>query len=282
MKNKLITGMSAIILLAATFTSCKRNNVLVDELQTTAEISEQQAKTEYIDADTDGITDESAAKMGLWGGNGCNTPNFMNWNGGCAVVTTSGNFPAKTITVDFGTGCTNAKGVTRKGIINILLTDSIQNSGAVATITFNNYFVNGFKRDGTVTRTNTSVAGSGIRSFNRTVTNGQITSPAGLVWTRTCNLNILQTAGMSTPCDLSDDIYNITGTRSTTNAAGKMRTATTQTPLQRKMNCANIDQGILLITGPNHTATIDFGNGTCDNQAVITVNGKAPKTITLK
>jgi hypothetical protein len=282
MKKSIILGCSAVLVFGATFSSCKRGASIASEALITEQLAEQQAKTEYIDADVDGVTDEVAAKTGLWGGNGCATPNFLNWNGNCAVVTASGSFPAKTITVDFGTGCTNSKGITRKGIITILLTDSIQNPGSVTTITFNNFFVNGFKRDGSITRTNTSVAGSNVRSFNRTITNGQITSPAGLTWSRSCNLDFLQTAGMATPCDITDDTYQITGTRTTTNAQGKTRTATTQTPLQRKMSCSNIDQGILLIQGPNNSATLDFGTGNCDNQAVLTVSGKAPKTITLK
>jgi hypothetical protein len=273
------TGLA--LLLTATLFSCKKAMENAAESEVTEQIAEVQAKSEYIDQEASDVVNESAAKIGAFS-NGCN-PNFANWATGCATVTASGSFPAKTITVDFGTGCTNNKGITRKGIISILLTDYVQNAGSVATITFNNYFVNGFQRGGTIVRTNNTVAG-GNPMFNRTVTNGSLTSPAGLVRTFSSNINIEQTAGSATPCDVSDDIHLLTGTRSVTGFNGKSRTISTQTPLQKKGNCSNIDQGILNITNTTSgvTATLDFGNGNCDNQAILSIPGRNPKTITLK
>jgi hypothetical protein len=280
MKKRILSAAVIIAALATGITSCNRNNSIADESILVTDMAETQARSEYIDQDAADVAEESAAKMGVFGGNGCN-PNFNNLAGSCATITTSGAFPAKNITIDFGTGCTSPKGIVRSGIINIVLTDPIQSPGSVATITFNNYFVNGFQRGGTITRTNTTVAG-GNPSCNRTVVNGTLTSPSGLVRTFNKNINITQTAGTATPCDRSDDIYLLDGTRSVTGFNGKTRTFTTQTPLQKKGNCANIDQGILNIQFGTKTASLDFGTGNCDNQAVLTIPGKTPKTITLK
>jgi hypothetical protein len=281
MTKKILSAVTITAMLALGIASCNRNNNIIDESAIVLDASETQTRSEYIDQDATDVVEESAAKVGVFGGNGCN-PNFNNLAGTCATVTTTGSFPTKNITIDFGTGCISPKGVVRSGIINILLTDSIQNPGSVATITFNNYFINGFKRDGSITRTNTSIAGSNTLSWNRTVVNGQLTSPNGLIRAFSKNINITQTAGLSTPCDRSDDIYLLDGTRTVTGFNGKTRTFTTQTPLQKKGNCANIDQGILNIQFGTKTATLDFGTGNCDNQAILTIPGKAPKTITLK
>jgi hypothetical protein len=278
--------LKLLVVAAITFSlaSCKKDRAdAVDEIETTFEISENQAMSDNIDQDAGDVTEESAARNGLLGlANVCGSPTFPNWIGACATVTVTGNFPSKNIKIDFGTGCTGPNGRIRKGIINIVLTDSLYRPGSVATITFDNYFVNGYKREGTIIRTNTTVLGSGTRSHNRTVTNGKITAPDGRVWTHSCNLTITQIAGVLTPCDWTDDVYTIQGTRTVTNAQGRTRTATTQTPLQKKVSCSNIDQGILRIEGPNHFAIIDFGNGTCDNLATISVAGRPARTITLR
>ncbi len=275
-----------LVVAAITFSlvSCKKDRAAaIDEIETTFEASDNQAKADNLSQDAGDVMEEAAARNGLFGGaNGCGNPNTMNWIGACATITVTGSFPTKNIKIDFGAGCTSPNGVVRKGIMNIVLTDSVRTPGSKATITFDNFYVNGYRKEGTIVRTNTTVAGSNTRSHNRTVTDGKITAPSGKYWLHTCNLDITQTAGVSTPCDITDDVYQISGTRTTTNSEGKTRTGTTQTPLQKKTVCSNIDQGILKIQGPNHYAIIDFGNGTCDNQATISVDGRPTRNITLR
>ena len=50
--------------------------------------------------------------------------------------------------------------------------------------------------------------------------------------------------------------------------------------LQAKMSCMNLNkpllvQGVITFTKNNHTATLDYGSGECDNLAVYTVNGNS-------
>jgi hypothetical protein len=286
MKFKNLLPTIAVVIMVLTVVSCRKDKAdRIDEIETTFELGESQAVTDNLTQDAGDVLEEAGAKENLLGSDGattiCGAPT-PSWIGSCAVVSVSGNFPSKNIKIDFGTGCTSPNGVTRKGIINITLTDSIRKPGSKATITFENYYVNQFKKEGTIVRTNTTVAGSNTRSHNRTVTDGKITSPNGKVWQHSSNINITQTAGVSTPCDLSDDVYLLEGTRTVTNAQGKTRNSATQTPLQKKRNCANIDQGILKVQGTNHFALIDFGNGSCDNQATISIDGRTPRNISLR
>jgi hypothetical protein len=284
MTTKTIFKLLVVLAITFSLTSCKKDKAdTVDEIETTFEASDNQAKADNLSQDAGDVMEEAAARQGLLGVvNGCGTPNTTNWIGTCATITVTGSFPAKNIKIDFGTSCISPNGVIRKGIINILLTDSVRTPGSKATITFDNYYVNDYKKEGTIVRTNTTAAGSNTRSHNRTVTNGRITAPSGRYWLHSCNIDITQTAGVNTPCDISDDVYALSGTRSTTNAEGKTRTGTTQTPLQKKVSCSNIDQGILKIQGPNHFALIDFGNGTCDNLATISIDGRPARTIILR
>ena len=76
---------------------------------------------------------------------------------GCATVTVTPQlgFP-KTIVIDFGTGCSSNNGTTRKGKINVVLSDSLRKSGSTAVMTFVGYYVNRFQKEGTITWTNIS------------------------------------------------------------------------------------------------------------------------------
>ena len=274
----------AAVLAAFSLTACKKTNTAatIDEIETTFDVSTKQAIADNLTQDDNDILDEVAASNDLSGSYTFGPIVTMDNLGSCAVVTITGNFPAKNIKIDFGTGCTNAAGVTRKGIINIVLTDSVRKTGSVATVTFNNYYINNYKKEGTITWTNTTVTGSNTPSWNRKVENGKITAPNGDFWLHTANISITQTAGVGTPNNLTDDIFLISGTRTATNAAGKSRTATTIAALQKKTACSNIDKGQLQVQGPNHVAVIDFGDGSCDRLATISIDGSAPRTILLR
>jgi hypothetical protein len=69
-----------------------------------------------------------------------------------------------------------------------------------------------------------------------------------------------------------DNIFSITGSWTTTFATGT-RTSTIMQPLRIRMNCPHIVRGIIEVVRNNNTATIDFGDGTCDNLATVTING---------
>jgi hypothetical protein len=284
MKTKLFLTVLVIVSFAITLSSCKKtNDTLIEEIETTFELSGNQAVADNLTQDAGDVMEEAAARNNLLGATASGTTTTTNnWLPPCVIITVTGNFPAKNIKIDFGTGCTSPNGVFRKGIINILLTDSLRKTGSVATVTFTNYYVNTFKKEGIIVWTNTSVTGSGTRSWNRTVTDGKITAADGSYWLHTSNIDITQTSGVSTLLDITDDIFSISGTRTVTNQKGKTRTGTTQTPLQKKTNCANIDQGILKIQGPNHYALIDFGDGACNNLATISIDGRTARTIILR
>lgn len=119
-------------------------------------------------------------------------------------ATPASGFP-KTITLDFGSGCTNPNtGVTRSGKMIFVLSDSLRLTGSTAVLTFDNYFVNGFKREGTITWTNVSTPGH--RSWTRQVVAGKITAPNGNWWLHNALKTISQVQGMGTFIP-SDDVF---------------------------------------------------------------------------
>ncbi|MEP6614944.1 MAG: hypothetical protein ABJA57_00125 [Ginsengibacter sp.] len=282
--TNLILGF-ALTSLTIGMQACKKTtaSTTTDEFETTFELSGDQAVTDYVIEDANDILNEAAIENNFSGNrlsdqsSATQTMNLLS----CASVTVTPlqGFP-KNIVLDFGTGCTSGNGVTRKGKILIAISDSLRKSGSVAVMTFDGFYVNNFKKEGTITWTNTSSAGT--KSWQRKAENGKITAPDGKYWLHSGTKNIVQVAGVTTPHNLLDDVYSITGDHTVTNAAGKTRTSTIIEALEKKVICENIDKGKVKIQGPNHFAVLDYGDGTCDRVATISIDGRDPRTILLR
>ncbi len=194
------------------------------------------------------------------------------------VPNTPGVFP-KTVTLDFGTGCLGRDGKLRKGKIITVYTGRMSVPGSKATTTFDNYYVDSFKIEGT--HINENVSASNQQAYNVKVVNGRITNTSNGKWKLwNSNKTITQIEGNGTPIFPLDDVFRITGTASGSNSVGATWTSAITEPLIKKFTCRWIVKGVVVITRNAHVATLDYGNGNCDNQALITVNGNS-RTIIL-
>ena len=271
----------ALLPLASVFflASCQKEESEPDpEFETTFKLSENQAVSESINDDATVVFFDASVSSGFYRVNGnAETSGALS----CATVSVNpqNSFP-KTIVIDFGNGCTSADGIARKGKINITLSDYVHNPGATAVMTFENYYTAGYKVEGTITWTNTSTQ-NGI-SWTRQITNGKVIEPiSGYYWTHEGTKTVTQTAGANTPTNLLDDVYSVTGNHTVTNPAGKTRTVTITEALEKKTTCHNVSKGKMKIQAQTHFAILDYGDGTCDNIATITIDGVAPITILL-
>jgi hypothetical protein len=85
--------------------------------------------------------------------------------------------------------------------------------------------------------------------------------------------------GFSTPI-LGDNVYQVTGSWTTSFPNTTIQTSTITTPLKVKLSCILVNkplivQGVITFVRNNNTATLDYGNGDCDNLAVFTINGNS-------
>ena len=117
--------------------------------------------------------------------------------------------------------------------------------------------------------------------------NMTMTTPDNRVFTRVGTRTREIIAGQSTPLDWSDNVYQVTGNWTTTYPNTTVQTSTITSPILVKFACISgastfspLAQGIITFVRNTHTATLDYGNGTCDNTAVFTHNGVA-HTITI-
>ena len=193
-------------------------------------------------------------------------------------------FPVKYI-INFGqTGCTGPDGRTRRGKINIIYSGRIMLAGSTATTTFDGFYVDDIKVEGLHVVTNTSSPVNTqpiVRQFKIDVTAARLTKPNGNYTTWDSHKIVTQMEGIITP-DPRDDIFKITG-----NAGGRVKRGTLLVgweseitePLIRRITCRWIVKGRIRTRKLNNAtnspwiALLDFGTGTCDDQATIVING---------
>jgi hypothetical protein len=147
------------------------------------------------------------------------------------------------------------------------------------SVSFSNYYVNDYHVEGSYSITNNSGSGNGL-NYTTATNGGKVTYPDGATWySYTGTHTLAQTGGIGTST-VADDVYNWTGNFTTTSSAGNSLTGTITTALVKSMACKNIISGVEAFTYNRISGTIDFGAGTCDNLATLTIGGTS-KTIIL-
>lgn len=265
MRILLLTGMATILLSA-----CNREKTDRD-----TRFTQQEAMAERLIDEVNNLVDEAAT-----------TGNLSNFKldgselvlaSGCATVTRDTNANPKTVTIDFGTGCTGNDGRTRSGKIIATYTGPYRAPGTVITISTENYFVQGHQIIGNPLRRveNLGPNAEGQPVFQIDV-NGEVifaNNSGSINWT--ANRQRTWTAGFNTFI-LADDRYSITGTANGSNSNGVQWTATITEPLIVNMaiGCRQIVSGKKVVTPSNRPERIiDYGNGQCDNTFTVTING---------
>lgn len=201
--------------------------------------------------------------------------------GECPVVTVepkeSGVFP-KTLTIDFGTGCTTNGGQTASGKIVAVFTGTITQSGTNITVTLNNFSYKGYTVGGTY-----NIKINPVGTYTGTITNGSVKTPDGKTATYAGSFTATQVEGQSTTGSggTTDDVYTIAVNISGVDTNGKNYTAQTTTALRKELDCEWIVSGVveIKITG-QLKKTLDFGQGNCDNVATLKV-GPVTSTVQL-
>ena len=201
------------------------------------------------------------------------------------TITHPGNtfFPVK-IVVDFGTtGCPGPDGHVRRGRVITEYTGRLTIPGAVATTTFDGFYIDAVKVEGTHKISNIGTILPLSRKYKVEVRDGKLTKPSGDYTEWSSTKTILQVEGLITPDMPRDDIFKIEGT-----ARGRVKRGNllagwesgTIEPLFKRFTCRWIVKGkirtVRLNTPANslRVSVLDFGNGICDDQATLTINGR--------
>lgn len=269
MKKHVLNIAALALLLGLGATACNRDSVDNDDSQVEAAQSSTEASGTVED-----LSDEAEMRL---------APNANIT--GCPTVTyaqAQGTFP-NTITIDFGTGCTTQNGRTVSGQIIVDVTGAYFTQGSVRTTHTDNLTVDGNEFEYTRVVTNQGLNGGGQMYWSVEVSGTRLRASDGSTAEWTASRTRTMVEGAATSDDMLDDAYEITGGGSGTCHDGRAFTTTITTPLLKRADCRWIVQGVeqMTVDGRRGTRSIDFGDGTCDDKATLTLRNGDTREITL-
>ena len=277
MKTKTFLMIAALVMLP--FSSCMKNTDSID--QTSVDLADDNAVTDLAFDDVFDTVDNATIIMENQMGIAKSLDLGAVLTDSCPSITISaGTFP-KTITINYGTGCSGFNGSTRSGKIIINVTDKRTVTGATRTVTFDNYYFNGIKIEGIKELKNLGPNSSQNMVISDKLTGGKLTLPSGKTIERTTDHQREFIAGWNTKT-IWDDECLISGVATGKNINGITYTNTILTPLHWVRACEFIVSGTVKFERTGVTpAVLDYGTGTCDAKATVT-RGTQTKDIILK
>ncbi len=199
----------------------------------------------------------------------------------CAVVThtkdpnSTPDKPLGTITIDFGTGCRDGHGNTRRGMIIITYSGRRFMPGSQWVTTFRDFYRNDVKVEGVHTVSNISPTLQDYPKFHIVIAGGKLTFPDGRTATREQDM----TREWQRASNPTQDKWIVDGIASGTNRNGKSYTMEITKSLVYSRACEISNkvfipvEGIKVLRVDGRVITIDYGDGTCDNKVTVTING---------
>jgi hypothetical protein len=272
--KKILFNSALLFCMAIIFNACQKDKDKTPDQTIVGETSTTQSNFDDIQKEMEDVMEKKNNGTLRVAANPCYT---VLWDSSAAHLIT--------LTYD-GSYC---NGRTRSGQILIHYTDYFRNTGAVITITLNNFYINGNRVQGKKVVTNNG-NGSGKYSFSVVVSDSTAVGTAGTGFAKITftdgsytNWKSSRThtwdQGSSTPLTLLDDEWVISGTFSGLSREGVNFTGSLSS-LRYKIACwyALIfypESGSLSVTTTEGTRSLDFGTGDCDKKAKFTaLNGK--------
>jgi hypothetical protein len=268
--KKSVLNLSLLLLIGfiAVATACRKDTNTSAEQAIAEDITAHNDITELVTADADLAIDGFSGEI--------------DERNDCPTVTSTvpfGTWP-NTITLDYSeAGCTK-NGRTFQGKIIVNQSGPIKTQGTTRVLTFDQFFFEGVQVTGTKSIVNAGSNAAGQLFWNVSVTE-TLTFPDGTTSSYQSERVRTLVDGVATPAR-ADDVWNITGASTGTNRHGVAYAATITTPLVKRFGCPWISEGAIEFVANSKTRTLDFGDGTCDRDAVLTLADGTEKDIKIK
>lgn len=260
--KSLLTALVLLLIVSA----CKK--------ETAEQISDNKLAND--DATAEAIFDEVSEMSDqafLLGSNGSkNSSAHGSRLGNCATITIDTTVMPHVMTIDFGDeNCLCGDGKWRRGQIIVTFTGPYHQPGTVITHGFDEYYVNDNHVEGSKVMTNLGPNSEGHPEY-QTVVDGTVTLNNNQVviswqasrlrtWIEGFDTNVWY-----------DNVFLITGSGSHSHSNGGGFTRTILVPLRKELSCHHFVSGIVETVPENRpTRTLDYGDGTCDNIATVTI-----------
>jgi hypothetical protein len=271
--------LQLVVLALLVFSSCNNEDVTLDDAEV---ISEEQLNSmdevDLISEEVNGVVEDIYAADEIAS---ISRSNYVSdYLPDCVTITRVITSTTKELTIEFADNCELRNGNVVSGIINLSYAKDMEALSKVLTFSLEDFVFNGVSVEGssTITRTRSNENGNpqtvAEASYSAVWPNGETASYNG---TRTREW--IEGYGSGT---WGDNVFLITGNATFTNRMGNTWSRAVLTPLRRELACRFLVSGVLEISRNSNTATIDFGDGSCDNKAVITYPDGTTKEINLR
>jgi hypothetical protein len=268
--------------LSITLFSCTKDEVVSSDVTSAKSIVSTNNRIDNASNDISDIADNQMVLMDLASAKSSDIPESYLSN----CVTSEYSHPTDytwTRMLTF-TNCTLPNGNTIKGTISMTIVKNPETHIFTITHTFTNFYHNSTKVEGTRTVVKTLISTDSIPHLHpvaEITMNMHFTTPDGVVHHHEGSKRREMIDGFMTPKIWSDDVFSITGSWTNSSLEG-ICTATIKEPLILKMNkdCRGIVKGTIEFVKGDKTAVLNYGDGTCDHLATITIGDKT-ETITI-
>ena len=168
--------------------------------------------------------------------------------------------------------CVDCFGNTKLGSVNVVLTDFWKNEGSSRTVTFEDFYINGNKLEGTRNILNTGVNELQNPTFERNFLEASYSRADTATMTWESYRDVEMIAGYESFI-VADDEYMVSGSASGVNFEGSSFTATVTDELYyKKCSLFPVSGSITIEIEGESSIYISYGEGECDNLATMTIN----------
>lgn len=281
-RSKLIIAAAVTFGAISTFVACQKevNTKPTALTATTSDAAESAVSLETMAADMTALMarEESEELAIFFSDDPARTATELHASGGgsCPPITTyepSADVYPRRVTIDYGTGCTNADGVTRSGKIVFTYLSDLSQADGKQIIKYENYHIDGIKIEGVTKASNNGPQNNAEYGYRFVFKDRKLIYPNGDYTLLNGHRRVLKfsdTPGFGFP----NGNFQVMGEMNyVTNFGGVedfYKTNITQRLTYRE-DCNWIVRGVELTTfSDNKTTTFDYGAGVCDNIATLT------------
>lgn len=275
-KSKVATAIVFFLLIGIGFSSCNKEEDGIDENLSATELSDAYETTD-IDDVSENINDivESAyfelASNSFSKSTDSKTQENNRFMSDCVTITKVITAQNIEVTLDYGDGCTTKKEDVLSGKIQMFIVPDILDKSVTIDYSFENFYFNSKKIEGTVNKVR-------IKSNENDNPQAIINRDFKIIW-EDGSYALVQGERTREWIEgyenliWSDNVFSITGKMTITKRNGDIRTSTIIKPLIKNMACKFLVSGVLEIEKNEKLRSIDYGDGECDDLAILTSNG---------
>jgi len=280
MMKKQKLGLMLIMLSVVFFIACDKNDTMQEDLS----VENIDLKTAETEAVIDEATDETSViieEAYLTEEYPTTKSNALErYLPDCVTITKVITQNMKTVTIDFGEGCELRNGNFVSGKIIMEYEKNPEAATKTISYTYEDFYFNdkNVTGGGSIFRELSNKNGNhqSTKKFDITITwqDGLVASKKGV--------KIREWIEGFDTIAWGDNVFLITGNGIFTKKNGTVISTEIIEPLRRELACKFLVSGIVSLTKNNNTTTLNYGDGSCDDLAQISINGGKEKEIHLR